>query len=206
MPMNLKHYIASAAFILALSGHASAQTISTESLPSPETNKTKILRFDGFYNKRDFSAIGFLDFLGKDFERYYGELYLRQNLRRNSGVTAEINGGSGFGPVYRAGYIADIPTPKGAYANIKFLPLNATGDRFLPQFQVGLFGHAELPGNFYLEDWTDYTIEKGAKPSFLTEFTAGKDVTKNFALQGQAAYNVGFPGWLFRAGFRYKLF
>lgn len=173
---------------------------------APKAKESKVLRFDGSYNKRGFSTFGFLDFLGKSFDSYYGELYLRQNPSRSTGVQFEINGGSGFGPVYRAGYIADMPMPESAYMNVKILPLNVTSNGISKQFQIGIFGSIRLPKGFYLEDWTDYTIEKGAKLSVLTEFTGGKHITKNFALQGQAAYNVGSPCCAFRAGGRYKLF
>lgn len=204
--MNLKRYLSALALIAALSGNAEAQSISIESMVlAPRPKENKILRFDGSYDKKDFSAFGLMDFLG-DFDSYYGELYLRQNISRRAGVQFEINGGSGFGPVYRAGYIADMPVPEGAYLNVKILPLNVTGNGISTQFQAGVFGNIRFPKGFYLEDWTDYTVEKGARPSVLTEFTAGKHVTQNFALQGQAAYNVGSSGWAFRAGARYRIF
>ena len=195
MSANLRRYVSAITLAFALSGRAEAQSVSTESMAvAPNAKESKILRFDGSYNKRDFSAFGFLDFQGRNLDNYYGEIYLRQNIGRNTGLQFEINGGAGFGPVYRAGYIANMPMPKGAYMNVKILPLSIMNHQILGQYQVGLFGHADLPKGFYLEDWTDYTIEKDAKPSVLTEFTGGKNITKKLALQGQTAYNVGSSG------------
>lgn len=201
--MNLKKYAAACAIVLAFSGRAEAQSISVESLRSPTPDKSKALRFDGIYSSDDFSAFGFLDFLG-DFDSFYHELYLRKNLFGKSGVQFETNGGTGYGPVFRFGYIADIPMPKGAYMNLKLLPWNVTLSLAIPEFQAGLYGHADLPEGFYVDGWADYTVGRGSKPSFLTEISAGKKIAKNISLQGQAAYNVGFKGWLSRAGFRYS--
>lgn len=205
MRMKLKGYIAVAALVVA-PAIAEAQTTSIESMPVANGKETKIGRVDGGYGKGDFSVFGFMDFLGRSFDSFYGELYARQNLLHKTGAQFEINGGSDYGPVYRAGYIADIQTPEGSYMNVKFLPLNITGGKTLAQFQIGIFGDIRLPKGFYLENWTDYTIEKDAKQLLQSEFTAGRHMNDRFSLQGQASYEVGFKGWALRAGARYKLF
>ncbi|MBI4168143.1 MAG: hypothetical protein HY515_04250 [Candidatus Aenigmarchaeota archaeon] len=73
--MSFNRYVSAIALAFALSAPAEAQSIATESLVSPGSpaKKSKVLRFDGSYNKGDFSAFGFIDFLGK-FGSFYGEL------------------------------------------------------------------------------------------------------------------------------------
>jgi hypothetical protein len=185
-----------------LAAPAAAGNIIAEAVAASRGQEQKTLRLSGLYGKGGFNAYGFVDRYGKE-ERNYGELHLRNNLTKNSGLQAEVNFGSGMAPVYRGGYIFTIPTPKWAYVTAKAMPVNVSSGDLKKEFQLGTFGSVSHRG-FYGENWTDYTLSKGGKPLLLTEFTTGKKIKGGLSVEGQAAYNVNSPKWSFRAGLRYN--
>lgn len=220
--MNLKKIIAGTALgISLLMPHvASAQdkqdkqdekpkiSLSLDAMTAPSFEEKQTFTLQGLYQKGRFSAYGFIDVFGPETNKCYGELHLRENVTKNSGMHFELNKGCGGPAVFRTGYVFDIPLPKSlekkVYANAKVLPLNITPGDLLKEMQIGTYVKADLGKGFYAENWTDYTIPYNSKDYVLTKFTVGKNLTPHIAIQGQAAYNVNSPGWAGLVGLRFK--
>ena len=182
-------------------------SLSLDSMTAPSFEEKQTFTLQGLYQKGKFSTYGFIDIFGPRTDKCYGELHLRENITKNSGLQFELNKGCGGPAVFRTGYIFDIPMPKSlekrVYANAKVLPLNITPGDLLKEPQMGTYVKADLGKGFYAENWTDYTIPYRGKNYTLTKFTVGKKITKNIAVQGQAAYNVNSPGWAGLVGLRF---
>ena len=201
--MLFRKIIAATAVGLSLASAAGAQSLTAETMKATGQEKRNIrVAASG---KKDLDVFGFTDFSKNDKggDQAYGELHLRRGA-----FQSELNAGTGMKPVWRAGYVHDIlkDGKDRFYLSGKFLPLALSAGRLQREVQFGVFGYAKAPKGFYIENWTDYTLAEGKKPSLLAEFTGGKDIAKGLSLQAQAAYNVNSPGWALRAGGRYKLF
>ena len=220
--MNLKKIITGAALGISLlmphSAHAQNNkdkqnekpkiSLSLDSMTAPGFEEKQTFELQGLYQKGRFSTFGFVDVFGPKTGKCYGELHLRENITKDSGLQFELNKGCGGPAVFRTGYIFDIHLPESLksrlYANVKVMPLNIAPGKLLRETQIGTYAKADLGKGFYADNWTDYTIPYNSENYVLTKFTVGKNLTKHIAVQGQAAYNVNSPGWAGLIGLRFN--
>jgi len=108
----------------------------------------------------------------------------------------------------RAGYIVDIPTPRGTSFNVKVMPLTVSvkGELGVEQGgKVGTFA-TYARGDFHLENWFNWVVAEGRAPQALTEFTVWYRLAGPAAAEFQVARNVMSEGWAVRVGARLMAF
>lgn len=182
----------------------STKSFKVEPMITPGKEESHTFRLSGSYGKDGFSAYGFLDLFGPDTDKYYGEIHLRYNTAKKSGLQLEINDGTGLPAVFRFGYIWDVLKTKRFYLNVKALPLNVSKAEIEKNMQLGTFASADLGKGFYAENWTDFHVPYRGKRFVFTEFTLGRKINDHLSLQVQVPYNTNSPGWAARVGLRYK--
>lgn len=156
-------------------------------------------------------TFAFADFYGRSSNAFYSEANINRKFYNDLGLRLEWNGGSVMNDTFRAGPSFNPRLHDKLFLDMKFYPLTVGSNSGVKKTgQVGLFGRLDLPGKFFVENWTDFDINYGSSTgnrrlNVLSETTFGREIIKRLYAEVQAAYNVNVKDKVEgRAGLRYK--